>query len=141
MPDAPKIQGWVRWLDRDGLDGIGCPGVYLIARFSDAPPKSVDPSDGHAVYIGETCARTLKKRLHEFGRAAADGKTKHSGGRRFHQVFGEDAMETTQDSLFVAVIAVEQAEPHLSAYIRYTERRLILEFVTANHRLPVCNGK
>ena len=141
MPNAPKIQGWARWADRNGLDGMGCPGVYLIARFYDAPPDSVNPSDEHVVYIGETCSRTLKKRLHEFGRAAIDGKTKHSGGRRFHQVFGDDAMEAAQDSLFVAVIAVEQAEPHSSAYIRYTERRLILEFVTANDRLPVCNGK
>ncbi|MBL4698604.1 MAG: hypothetical protein JKX70_07210 [Phycisphaerales bacterium] len=140
MPDAPKIQGWVRWFDRDGLDGIDCPGVYLIARFESGPPESVNPSDKHVVYIGETC-RTLRERLRAFNRAAHDGKSKHSGGRRFHQVFGDDAMESTSDMLFVAVIAVEQAEPHSSAYIRYTERRLILEFVTANDRLPVCNGK
>ena len=141
MHDVPNIQGWVRWSDRGGLDRMDYPGVYLIARFEADPPESVNPSDDHVIYIGETCSRTLRKRLQEFNRAAHDGVSKHSGGRRFHQVFGDDAMESNSDTLFVAVIAVEQSEPHSSAYIRYTERRLILEFVTANDRLPVCNGK
>lgn len=140
MSDAPKIQGWAQWSNRGSLDCMESPGVYLIARFESSPPESVNPSDKHVVYIGETC-RTLRERLRAFNRAASDGVSKHSGGRRFHQVFGDDAMEAAQDSLFVAVIAVEQAEPHSSAYIRYIERRLILEFVTANDRLPACNGK
>ena len=141
MHDAPDIHGWVRWSDRGDLDCMDSPGVYMIARFESGPPESVNPADEHVIYIGETCKRTLRKRLQEFNRAANDGVTKHSGGRRFHQVFGDGVMDSANDSLFVAVIPVEQAEPHSSAYIRYTERRLILEFVTANDRLPVCNGK
>lgn len=140
MHDAPDIQGWVQWSDRGNLDHMDFPGVYMIARFESGPPESVNPADEHVVYIGETC-RTLRERLRAFNRAAHDGVSKHSGGRRFYQVFGDGVMESSSDMLFVAVIAVEQAEPHSSAYIRYTERRLILEFVTANDRLPVCNGK
>lgn len=140
MQDAPETQGWVQWSDRGDLDRMDSPGVYIIARFESGPPESVDPADEHVIYIGETC-RTLRERLRAFNRAAHDGVSKHSGGRRFHDVFGNDAMESMSDLLFVVVTAIEQSEPHSSAYIRYTERRLILEFVTTNDRLPVCNGK
>ena len=120
---------------------MGRPGVYMIALFDSDPPESVSAADEHIIYIGETCERALRKRLQEFSRAASDGITKHSGGRRFHREFGDEAMESMSNSLFVAVLAIDQPEPHSSAYIRYTERRMILEFVTANDRLPVCNGK
>ncbi len=140
MSAVPRFRGWARWSDWRDLEGINHPGVYMIALFDSDPPESISAVDEQVIYIGETC-RTLRERLRAFNRAAHDGVSKHSGGWRFHRVFGDGAMETMSNSLFVAVFDVDKPEPHLSAYIRYIERRLILEFVTANDRLPVCNGK
>jgi len=98
------------------------------------PGESVDTLDSRIVYIGETC-RELDRRWRYFEQAARDGKARHSGGRTFHSI-----CERPVSQLLVS--AWTPAVPDVilrNAYIRYVERKLILEWVKKHDERPLCN--
>jgi len=128
---------WCRWADRDGLPGVDAAGVYALACFNDEPPPTADVFDERVVYIGETCDKSLSGRLWQFNRSAFLQKNGHSGGWSFHS-----RCAGRGEHLHVAVFPVSTLhEPHRSAFIRHTERRLLWEYVLLRGRRPVCNSK
>lgn len=134
---AVQFGRWCRWADRDGLPGADAAGVYALACFDGEPPPSADVLDERVVYIGETCENSLSGRLWQFNRSAFLQKTGHSGGWAFHSRCAGQG-----EHLHVAVFPVSTLhEPHRSAFIRHTERRLLWEYVLRWGRRPVCNSK
>ena len=139
--DPPDFREWVPWSDRHTIDGCDHPGVYILARFTAGCPATVDPLSSEVIYIGETCNQTLKKRWHQFNRSAFEQKPGHSGGQTFDTAFCDEPGASTDACLHVAACPVLIEEPHRSAFIRHTERRLIWEYVQQHGRLPLCNSK
>ncbi len=135
----PTVQfsRWCRWTDRDSLGGMDAAGVYALACFDENPPTAVDVLDERTVYIGETCDNSLSGRLWQFNRSAFLQKNGHSGGWSFGSRCAGQG-----ENLYVSVFPVSTLhEPHRSAFIRYTERRLLWEFVLRWGRRPLCNSK
>jgi len=83
------------------------------------------------IYIGESCERTIGKRLYDFDRSAFQAKNGHSAGWTYAEKFGDEGQ-----SLFVSVLPVELQEPGSSAFIRYAERKLIWEYVRLRGEMP-----
>jgi len=131
-----RFSSWRRWTDRKDLPRLDLPGVYVLAhRHTDTGFAVILTT--WVVYIGETCARSLGKRLDEFARSARTGRRGHSGGRAYHERFG-----APQPELHVKVLAVTIADPVLrSVWIRYRERQLIWEHFLECKEFPVCNLK
>lgn len=135
--DLPPIgfSPWHAWEQRDQLTCRRRPGVYLLA-FDVAGGKAADLLDPRIIYIGETCDE-LAGRWRRFERAASDGKSPHSGGRRYH-----GSVSRPVQQLCVAAWAPDVGDPVLrDAYIRYTERKLILDWVVKHGKLPLCNAE
>ena len=131
-----RFSSWRPWADRNNLPGLDLPGVYMLAH-RGGEPAGAAPLTTSVVYIGETCTRSLGKRLDEFARSAGTGRRGHSGGRAYHERFGAPRPE-----LHVRVLAVTIADPILrSAWIRHRERLLIWRHALAHEGLPVCNLK
>ncbi len=139
--EYPQFEVWLRWADRCGIDGCDQPGVYLLGRFEDRPPDRVKPLVAEIIYIGETCSQTLEKRWYQFNRSAFEQKPGHSGGWTFANRFCNNKINVPCPWLYVAALPVRMDEPYRSAYIRFTERRLILDHVQRFGRLPLCNSK
>lgn len=136
----PKIafSNWVQWANRETLDKIDKPGVYLLAQFVEPPSRNADPQVKEIIYIGETCNRVLKKRWDDFHRAAFQGKRGiHSGGENYRE-----ALTDNSDNLYVAAFPVSGLPDQLSSlFIRYVERKLILEYALRWGPAPKCNKK
>lgn len=134
----PKIifSAWTRWADRASVDGIDMPGLYLLAQFKKPPIGDTNLQAQEIIYIGETCKRTLKKRWDNFHRAAFKGKKKiHSGGETYRQEFGDKG-----SNLFVAAFPVSELDNQLRPlFIRYVERKLILDYALMRGAAPKCN--
>jgi len=132
-----QFSRWCRWVERENLDGMDAAGVYALACFDGDPPPTVDVLDERTVYIGETCDNSLTGRLWQFNRSAFLQKGGHSGGCSFNSRCGGQG-----ERLYVSVYPVSTLlEPHRSAFIRHTERRLLWEFVVRWGQRPVCNSK
>lgn len=138
--DQYTITKWTPWDERLGIQGIGHPGVYLLAHFPNTPPPEVDPTDPAIVYIGETC-RSLRGRWGSFHRAITGAAQGHSGGLTYHASFCSEDPESYKRQLYVAAAPVELDEPHRSALIRHVERRMLWDFVQRHGRYPTCNSK
>jgi hypothetical protein len=141
MSDQESFSMWCRWENReenrDGLPGLDCPGIYLLAHFAEKPPAELDATVDQVIYVGETCAQSLKKRLRNFNRSATTGKFSHSAGRSYFKLFAG-----IQPTLFVAILPISGSEPALrSARIRHLERKFIYEHTLACGPLPVCNRR
>jgi hypothetical protein len=107
--------------------------VYLLA-FDVKDGNPVDPLDPRIIYTGETC-RELAWRWRYFDYAARGKDAPHTGGRAFRR-----RVKRPLSDLFLAAWGAEIQDPILrSAYIRYVERKLILEWVRAHGRLPCLN--
>jgi hypothetical protein len=134
---AVDFSRWCRWTERDSLGGMDAAGVYALACFDGDPPSPVDVLDERTVYIGETCDNSLAGRLWQFNRSAFLQKDGHSGGWSFGA-----RCSGRGEKLYVSIFPVVTLhEPHRSAFIRYTERRFLWEFVRRRGRRPVCNSK
>lgn len=57
-----KFSGWHFWGDKNNLNNIEYPGIYILAKFKSNISKKVDLNDKNIVYIGETCS-SLKKKI------------------------------------------------------------------------------
>jgi hypothetical protein len=127
---------WVLWSKRTTLTGISAPGVYLLAHYQTPPLTNADPQAQEVIYVGETCDQTLRARWNNFNNAAFHGKkSTHSGGETYRELFGDNG-----DQLFVAAFPVAQLkEPVRSLFIRYVERKLILDYAVRWSVTPACN--
>jgi hypothetical protein len=131
------FSNWVHWSDRTSLNGIENPGIYLLARFRSAPNGKARPLSEKIIYIGETCRNSLKGRWYQFDRSAFHGKSGHSGGWTYRDLFGDRGK-----NLYVAAQPVVDLEEELCPlFIRYIERRLIWEFASKHGVPPKCNKK
>ncbi|WP_122033190.1 hypothetical protein [Aliivibrio sp. EL58] len=100
-----KFGQWVYWADRDAIDNISFPGIYVLAITSeDLTNKPVEYSQ--VVYIGMSNSLSgVKGRLYQLNRSIT-GLSGHSGGnsiRKYHGVY--DFWEDNLD-LYVAVCPV-----------------------------------
>lgn len=135
----PKIvfSDWTRWADRTSLSRIDAPGVYVLAHFTKPPLGHADPTTHEVIYIGETCDNSLKGRWYKFNLSAFEGKFGHSGGATYRAVFGGDG-----NNLFVAAFPVAGLSDEMRPlFIRYVERKLILDFAMKWKTAPKCNRK
>ena len=128
---------WCPWGERESLEGILAAGVYALACFDGPPPSEVDVFDQRIVYIGETCDNSLVGRLWQFNRSAFQGKDGHSGGWSFRS-----RCAGRGEHLHVSIFPISTLhEPYRSAFIRYTERRLLWHYVLKWGQRPLCNSK
>ena len=135
----PRIEftPWFRWKERNKIENSDKPGLYMLSKFKIVPPGSADPLDENIVYFGETCNQSLKGRWNQFERSAFHLKRGHSGGRTYREIYGDMGRD-----LYVAALPVVIANQDLrSSFIRFVERKLILDFVMRWKKLPKCNRK
>lgn len=114
------------------------PGVYMLGQFKRRPIAGKPRLSDKIFYVGETCGQTLHGRLYQFHRSGFLNKLAHSGGTTFYKMFKP---EPDLKWLFISVLAVEQPEPHSSAYIRFVERALLWSYVQRYGAMPSCNRK
>ncbi len=145
LPDI-VFSKWTRWTARTNLgEIINLHGVYILARFTTPPPGNANPQAQEVIYIGETCAQSLKKRWSDFDHAAFDTGSNHSGGKNYRNKIGGNG-----NDLFVAAFAVDKLNDELGdklnnelrpLFIRYVERKLIWEYAEKYLTPPTCNTK
>ena len=132
----PKIEfsNWHSWKQRSNITGSGKPGVYMLAKLVGVPRGNADPLDSNIIYFGETC-RSLRGRWDQFDRSAFQAKRGHSGGANYRRFYGDIGQH-----LFVAAMPVTIQDKTLSSsFIRFAERKLLLDFVIKHGKLLVCN--
>ena len=137
--EPPKIRfsRWFRWKERNRIENSDKPGVYMLSKFGTMPSARADSLDVNVIYFGETCSQSLKERWNQFNRSAFYAKRGHSGGRSYRKVYGDKGLD-----LYVAAMPVDVANEDLRfAFIRFAERKLILDFVLRWRKLPKCNRK
>lgn len=129
-----KFSNWCAWKDRNSLNNIEYPGVYILAKFKSGLSKKVDLKDKGIIYIGETCD-SLKKRLSKFNGAAFNSGEKHSGGVSYRKEFNDNG-----DGLYVAIFPIANLSNSIRhLYIRYVERKTILDYALKNGSQPKLN--
>lgn len=129
---------WSLWGDRHRLDKIDYPGVYLLAHFRDHKPLNANNLPKEVIYIGETCNQTLQIRWRDFNSCAFANSNGHSGGVKYRKDFEGEG----QDYLYVSAIPMKLPKKVIqSLYIRYIERKLILQYALKWGKLPKCNSK
>jgi len=140
MPQIPEIffSEWIRWRERSSLDNISFSGVYLLAHFDDHPKLIANHLNNNVIYIGETCAQQLRKRLNDFHRCAIGKADTHSGGVSYWKQFGVSAI----NHLYVAIFPVANISSSLKPlFIRYVERKLLFEYAIEWGKAPLLNKK
>ncbi|MEG9860968.1 MAG: hypothetical protein V6Z81_00450 [Parvularculales bacterium] len=134
----PKIE-FSEWYARDDVKNNphrNQPGVYIIARFVHKPEGTADYNAKEILCVGET-TRDIHTRLKQFFRAAKNGKTNHNPGKKFFRKFSGNL-----DNIYVASFSPELEEEHcLDPFIRYLERKLILEYAIKHGSIPFCNSE
>ena len=137
----PKIEftPWIPWKQRNEKVNPKAPGVYVLAKFAAAPTGNANPLDKDVIYFGETC-RSLKGRWRQFEISAFQGKRAHSGGSNYREAF-----KNSGENLYVAALPVtEERLPNKklrNSFIRYVERKLLLDWVAKFKKMPKCNKK
>ncbi len=95
-----NFSNWVKWEDRNELEGINYPGIYCIAvsektlnNFSFIPELE---------YVGMTNSKGgLRSRLRQFDATIKKIRTHHGGADRF--LYEYQNYEEVKDKIFVAV--------------------------------------
>ena len=127
---------WYSWSDRRLIENKGSPGVYLLAKFKKPPSGRANVLDKNIIYIGETCS-SLHTRWYNFDRSAFQSKDGHSGGCTYNETYTDKG-----DDLYVAALPVlgffDNIEP---IFIRFIERKLILDYTLKYGRPPILNLK
>jgi hypothetical protein len=138
-----NFSAWIKFNDKNCLEGIGLPGVYLLAHLDSAKDsKSIAVAESsNVVYIGETTGQSLRTRLNQFSRSAFLRKNGHSGGWTYSDEFLSGiTADKVPSNLYVAVMPVQLPPAESKAYIKYVERLAIWEYVKANGLYPTCNS-
>ncbi len=131
-----KFSNWTRWNNRNNLKDRKYPGVYMLAHFNN-PPNRAGELLHQIIYIGETCNQTLRERLTQFNTSASLGAEGHSGGCNYFNTY-----EEIRDCLYVTVKPVKlHNKLSRSFFIRYAERKLLLEYYCKFKKGPECNKK
>jgi len=134
----PKIEFsyWHPWKPRNHIKNSEKPGIYVLAKFVAVPSGNANPLDSSIIYFGETC-RSLRGRWDQFDRSAFQSKRGHSGGRNYRRFYGD-----VGQYLYVAAMPVDIRDKILrSSFIRFVERKLLLDFAVEYGRRPQCNLK
>jgi hypothetical protein len=95
-----KFTNWIKWEDRNELEGINYPGIYCIAvsnnllnTFSFIPELK---------YIGMTNSKGgLKNRLNQFSATIRMKSINHGGADRF--LYDYQNYDEVKDNLYVAI--------------------------------------
>jgi len=136
LPDV-LFSNWTPWAHRQEIPAIADPGVYALAHFLRDVPETVDPQAVEIIYFGETCG-SLHTRLNQFAHSAFEGGNDHCGGRTYRELFGDEFME----KLFVSAFPPHGLNDILRPlFIRYLERKLILDYALKWGTPPVCNRR
>ena len=130
-----KFSNWVPWEQRTQLSCANIPGIYLLLKDTKVPEGAASSRDKKIIYIGET-GKKLKERWAQFEKSATKGAKGHSGGKTYYKEFGGDMI-----NLHVAAMGLELKHPSAGPIRLYLERKLIMEYVFQNERLPICNKK
>jgi len=134
----PKIDftSWYPWKQRNKIKKSEAPGVYMLAKFITVPSGSANPLENNIIYFGETC-RSLKGRWDQFDRSAFQSKRGHSGGINYRRIYRDEGQH-----LYLASMSLTITDKTLrSCFIRFVERKLILDFVIKHGLRPKCNLK
>jgi len=135
----PKIEfsPWAQWNNRLEITDFRSPGVYILAKFKNVPQGPGNPLDKKVIYVGETCNQSLRSRWYQFDRSAFQSKDGHSGGWNYNEEFGDKGQD-----LFVAAMPVTDVPEKLRhLFIRYVERKLILDYAVEHESQPILNRK
>jgi hypothetical protein len=137
--ERPEIRfgSWFRWVERNSIKDSDRCGVYMLSKFRVASRGSADPLSKNVIYFGETCNQSLRVRWRQFDDSAFQKKRGHSGGKNYRERYGDEGAD-----LYVAAMPVKLEDEILrSQFIRFAERKLILDYVLKWKRLPECNLK
>ncbi len=132
-----KFTEWYHWKKRCEIKDSDSPGVYILAKFTRVPNGKADYLNKKIIYIGETCNQFLKRRWYQFDRSAFHHKPGHSGGHSYRRKYGDSGK-----NLYVSAFSVPnnlKNKRHL--FIRYIERKLILDFAMKYGEQPKLNHK
>lgn len=99
-----KFSSWVKWENRNGLEGINYPGIYCVA-ISSKPLNTFDFIP-ELEYIGMTNSKGgLKSRLNQFNTTIKKKPSQHGGADRF--LFQYQDYEAIKDNIYVAICSFE----------------------------------
>ena len=127
---------WFQWSERTKIENADLPGVYILAKFKKIPEGNANANEMSIIYVGETCNQTLKKRWYQFNNSAFRDKDGHSGGWSYESKFKDRG-----DDLYVAAFPIDLPKNLRHLFIRYLERKLILEFALKYNTQPTLNKK
>jgi hypothetical protein len=98
------FSNWAKWGDRNGLEGIKLPGVYVIALCDENVSGNSFEWNKSIIYVGMTRSKGgLKSRLQQFENTIA-GRQGHGGAHRVRHKYPD--YETMVPRLYVSVIPV-----------------------------------
>lgn len=138
---SPKTSftSWRRWNQRQDIPNSRAPGVYVLAKSVNLNAQ-VDLLDRRILYFGETCS-SLVKRWNQFRDSAFGEKDGHSGGKSYKAMYPGE----TGEDLYVAAMPVTEGQirnKHVrESFIRFLERKLILNYAMKFKERPECNKK
>jgi hypothetical protein len=99
-----KFTNWIKWEDRNELEGINYPGIYCIAVSNKILNRFKFIKE--LEYIGMTNSKGgLKSRLRQFDATIKKIRTHHGGADRFLYVY--ENYEEVKDKIYVAIRSFE----------------------------------
>lgn len=134
----PVFGEWTRWGARTQIDGRHQGGVYLLGRFDNNPPATVEPLTEATILIAETHAQTLEARWAQFQYCAFQCGVGHSPGITFNQHFLGGKQGDVPDWLYVAAMPIAADEVTKAPQIK---RDLLREYGARFGRPPICNTR
>ena len=142
---------WGKWSTRERINGIKNPWIYILAIFNEKVNiNNINLTDKNIIYIWETCNQTLKQRLLQFNKSAFENKPWHSWGWSYSDKYNSN-FDKNSDNLYLSICPitddllpasdVEDKKILLDSFIRYIERKVILEYVLINWNSNLLNKK
>jgi hypothetical protein len=135
----PSFTPWLPWDHRNSTSEFSGPGVYLLARFEEAPPTTVDTCDRRILLIAETHGQTLQRRWDQFHYSAFKGGESHAGGCTFHRLYCNGPDAATPPWLYVSAAAVPRNTDDVQGYVQSAKNQLLSEYQDRFGLLPCCN--
>jgi len=137
---------WVRWADRDKIDGIKSPGVYALAVTTKDISETPFDYIKEIKYFGMTnSGGGLRARLKQFDNTII-GKEGHGGGERFRYKYRD--YEKLIKKLYVSVFPIDcdiksnRTDDLLKmGDVAYTEYYCFAKYVERFGRMPQFNDK